>query len=295
MATALPSVRGYRMLQPLGEGGMGRVFLAEDELLGRRVAVKMIHPDFAGEGAARARFLREARAMAGVEHPHVVRVYAMGEADGQPYLVMEYVEGETLAALLTRSSPLRLDTALRIAREVAQALANLESAQLEVAKQKNARLPVVTADGAWIKQASAFPTDQYAQLTLNFSVPIFDSGEIKNRVAVAEQRRQQAELAVQEVRQSVREQVHQALVDLLTADANLQLSTEQLAASEAESNQATELYRAQELTSLEAQQAETSLADARRTVANSNVDATGKFQRAQSITAGFERQTQHAF
>jgi len=156
--------------------------------------------------------------------------------------------------------------------EVAQALANLESARLEVQKQKNARLPVITADGAWIQQRSAFPTDKYAQMSLNFSVPIFDSGEIKGKIAIAEDRRQQAELTVQEVRQSVREQVHQALVDLQTAEANLRLSTEQLAASEAESNQATELYRAQELTALEAQQAETSLADARRTVANSKLD-----------------------
>ena len=156
--------------------------------------------------------------------------------------------------------------------EVAQAVAALESARLEVQKQKNARLPVVTADGAWIQQRAAFPTDQYAQLTLNFSVPLFDSGEIRNRVAIAEQRRQQAELTVQEVRQSVREQVHQALVDLETAGANLRLSTEQLAASEAEYNQAIELYRAQELTSLESQQAETSLAETRRTVANSRLD-----------------------
>jgi len=156
--------------------------------------------------------------------------------------------------------------------EVAQALAALESARLEVQKQRNARLPVITADGAYIQQRSAFPTDKYAQMSINFSVPIFDSGEIKGKVAIAEDRRQQAELTVQEVRQSVREQVHQTLVDLQTAEANLRLSTEQLAASEAESNQATELYRAQELTALEAQQAETSLADARRTVANSKLD-----------------------
>ncbi len=156
--------------------------------------------------------------------------------------------------------------------EVAQALAALESARLEVQKQRNARLPLVTADGAYIQQRSAFPTDKYAQMSINFSVPIYDSGEIKGKVAIAEDRRQQAELTVQEVRQSVREQVHQALVDLQTAEANLRLSTEQLAASEAESNQASELYRAQELTALEAQQAETSLAEARRTVANSKLD-----------------------
>jgi outer membrane protein len=156
--------------------------------------------------------------------------------------------------------------------EVAQAETNLEIAKLEVSKQKNALLPTVTANGAWIRQRSTFPSDQYGQFSLNFSVPIYDSGQTRGRVAVAEERRRQAELTVQETRQSVREQVHQALVDLQTAEANLQLSTEQLAASEAESNQATELYRAQELTALEAQQAETSLAEARRAVANSRLD-----------------------
>jgi outer membrane protein len=166
-----------------------------------------------------------------------------------------------------------LVTAAQASRpEVAQAQANVEIARLEVAKQKNAVLPTVTADGAWIKQRAAFPTDQYGQFSIRLSVPIFDSGQIRGRVAIAEQRRQQAELTLQQVRQTVGEEVHQALVNLETAEANLQLSKEQLAAAEAEYNQATELYRAQELTSLEAQSAETSLAEARRTVANSQLD-----------------------
>jgi outer membrane protein TolC len=156
--------------------------------------------------------------------------------------------------------------------EVAQAATNLEIARLEVAKQRGAVLPTVTASGAYVKQRASFPTDQYGQLSLNFSVPIFDSGQIRSRVAIAEERRRQAELALQQVRQAVGEEVHQALVNLQTAEANLQLSKEQLAASEAEYNQATELYRAQELTSLEAESAETSLAEARRTVANSQLD-----------------------
>jgi outer membrane protein TolC len=178
--------------------------------------------------------------------------------------------GRFLPALPAESA---LVTAAQASRpEVAQAQANVEIARLEVAKQKNAVLPTVTADGAWIKQRAAFPTDQYGQFSIRFSVPIFDSGQIRGRVAIAEQRRQQAELTLQQVRQTVGEEVHQALVNLETAEANLQLSKEQLAAAEAEYNQATELYRAQELTSLEAQSAETSLAEARRTVANSQLD-----------------------
>jgi outer membrane protein TolC len=156
--------------------------------------------------------------------------------------------------------------------EVAQALANQEIARLEVGKQKGAYLPLVTADGAWIKQRAAFPTDQYGQLSLRMSVPLYSSGELKGRIVIAQERQRQAELRVQEVRQAVREQVRQALVDLETAGASLQLAREQLTAAEAEYEQATELYRAQELTSLEVESAETSLADARRAVTNSELD-----------------------
>lgn len=156
--------------------------------------------------------------------------------------------------------------------EVAQALANEEIARLEVGKQRGAYLPLVTADGAWIRQRAAFPTDEYGQLSLRLSVPIYSSGELKGRVAIAQERQRQAELRVQEVRQAVREEVRQALVDLETAGASLQLAREQLTAAEAEYAQATELYRAQELTSLEVESAETSLADARRAVTNSQLD-----------------------
>lgn len=156
--------------------------------------------------------------------------------------------------------------------EVAQVQAGLTSAQLEVAKQKGAYLPLVTADGAWINQRSSFPSDQYGQVSIRMSIPIYSSGELKGRIAVARERERQAVLRVEEVRRAVREEVHQALVDLQTAEASLQLSREQLAASEAEYQQATELYRAQELTSLEAEAAETSLAEARRVVAASKLD-----------------------
>jgi tRNA A-37 threonylcarbamoyl transferase component Bud32 len=123
MSAADPTIRGYRVLRLLGEGGMGRVYLAEDETLQRRVAIKMISPRLAGKGAAHARFLREARAMAGVEHANIVRIYGFGEAEGQAYFVMEYVEGETLSTRLDRAVRLTVAEALRIARESAQALA----------------------------------------------------------------------------------------------------------------------------------------------------------------------------
>jgi outer membrane protein TolC len=178
--------------------------------------------------------------------------------------------------------------------EVAQARLAREIARLEVGKQRGAYLPTVTADGAWINQRSTFPADQYGQLSLRFNVPVFTSGEIKGRVLTAQERERQAELQVQELEQAVREEVRQALVELETSDASLRLAREQLAAAEAEYAQANELYRAQELTSLEAESAESSLAEARRVVVSSELDrslaelrvwsATGLIKRAIPLT-----------
>jgi hypothetical protein len=106
----------------LGAGGMGAVYLAEDVTLGRRVAVKVVGGHIENDAAARARFLREARSMAAVEHPNVVHVYAYGDADGHPYLVMEYVEGETLAARIRRTGGLPVAQALDVARQASLAL-----------------------------------------------------------------------------------------------------------------------------------------------------------------------------
>lgn len=167
-------------------------------------------------------------------------------------------------ALITEAETLR--------PEVAQAETALEVARLEVLKQRGAVLPVVSAEGGWVNQRSAFPTDQYGFFRLNVNVPLYQGGEVKARTAQARERQHQAELQVEAVRQEVREQVRLALLDLETADANLRLAREQLAASEAEYEQASELYRAQEITALESEVAENSLADARRAVAVGELD-----------------------
>ena len=160
----------------------------------------------------------------------------------------------------------------RIRPEVAVAETNLEIARLEILKQRGAILPVVSAEGGWINQRSAFPTDQYGFFRLNVNVPIYQGGEVKARTAVAQERFRQAELQLQATRQVVREEVRLALLDLETTGANLRLAREQLAAAEAEYEQASELYSAQEITALEAESAETSLAEARRAVATGELD-----------------------
>lgn len=156
--------------------------------------------------------------------------------------------------------------------EVAQAQTALEVARLEVAKQRGALLPVVTGEGGWVDQKSPFPTDTYGYLTLRVNVPLYQGGEVAARVETARQRQRQAELRLAEVRQQVREEVRQALVDLETSRASLALSQEQLNAAQAEYDQASELYSAQEITALEAESAETSLAAARRAVVTSNIN-----------------------
>lgn len=111
----------YRVLSTVGEGGMGRVDLAEDVELGRRVALKTVSRASIGDEAARRRLLREASAAARLDHPFICKVYEVGERDGQPYIAMEYVEGRTLEDRL-REGPLPVPEALQLASEIAEAL-----------------------------------------------------------------------------------------------------------------------------------------------------------------------------
>jgi outer membrane protein len=156
--------------------------------------------------------------------------------------------------------------------EIREAELALEINQLEVAKQKAARLPVVRAEASYISQAAEFPASQYGSFTINLNLPIWDSGEIAAQVVTAQTRREQAEIALAERKRAVREDVLQALLDLQTAEKSLALAKDQLAAAEAEYNQSFELYRAQEATSLDLQSSEISLAAARRAVVASNLD-----------------------
>jgi serine/threonine protein kinase len=92
----------YRVVSRLGEGAMGVVVLARDELLERHVAIKLVRPELLDSVELRERFLDEARAMARITHPNVLQIHAFGEFGGAPYFVMEYVDGESLEGWLTR-------------------------------------------------------------------------------------------------------------------------------------------------------------------------------------------------
>src|ERR1051325_5079108 len=118
------TISHYRVVEKLGEGGMGIVYVAEDTLLGRRVAIKMltIKPG-QDEHHFRTRFLREARAVSALSHPHIATIHDYGETKrGQPYIVMELVRGETLGDVMASGS-LTITRALQIIQQVAEALA----------------------------------------------------------------------------------------------------------------------------------------------------------------------------
>ncbi len=113
----------YRIVAMAGRGGMGEVYRAEDLKLSQTVALKFLPESIAQDGAALARFHREVRIARQVSHPNVCRVFDIGEADGLPFLTMEYVDGEDLATLLRRIGRLPSDKAIEIARQICAGLA----------------------------------------------------------------------------------------------------------------------------------------------------------------------------
>lgn len=113
----------YRLIEGVGRGGMAEVYLAEDQRLERRVAVKVLPAAMAMEQTFRARFEREARAAAKLQHPHILPVYDYGQQDGITYLVMPYITGGSLAQVIAQArGPLPVNKAMQWADEIASAL-----------------------------------------------------------------------------------------------------------------------------------------------------------------------------
>ncbi|MBW2700167.1 MAG: protein kinase [Deltaproteobacteria bacterium] len=114
-------VEHFRIMRPLGRGGMAEVYLARDTKLGRKVALKMIRVEALGSADALERFLFEARATARFDHPNIVTVYAVGEYKGQPYVALQYLEGHSLRERMGKT-PMGVREAVRICLAVAEAL-----------------------------------------------------------------------------------------------------------------------------------------------------------------------------
>jgi tRNA A-37 threonylcarbamoyl transferase component Bud32 len=111
----------YEILSPLGAGGMGEVYRARDSRLHREVAIKILRAQVTADPMFRERFMREARTISQLTHPHICTLYDVGEHEGAPYIVFEYLDGQTLAEWLARG-PLKFDDALTIARQVLSGL-----------------------------------------------------------------------------------------------------------------------------------------------------------------------------
>src|SRR5271156_2090176 len=111
----------YEIESPLGAGGMGEVYRARDTRLDRTVAIKILPAHLSSDAHARQRFEREARTISSLNHPHICHLYDIGAQDGADFIVMEFLEGETLASRLHKG-PLQLEQCLKIAIELCEGL-----------------------------------------------------------------------------------------------------------------------------------------------------------------------------
>lgn len=136
----------YRLLEKVGEGAMAVVYRAEDLLLGRTVALKLLRPEYAADPRRRAVFLQEARATARLVHPHVATVFDAGEAEGTPYLVMEFVEGVSLKTIIEQTAPLPVERALALASQILAALEAAHTHHLVHCDVKPQNVLVAAAD-----------------------------------------------------------------------------------------------------------------------------------------------------
>jgi eukaryotic-like serine/threonine-protein kinase len=136
----------YVLLDLIGQGGMGRVYLAQDTRLNRPVALKILSAERLSKPRSIARFEREARVGAQLQHENLVRIYDFGESKGRRYLVMEYIEGKTIATLIAQQGPMPPVTAARLVRQVALGLDHAHRKGL-IHRDVNPHNILVTHDG----------------------------------------------------------------------------------------------------------------------------------------------------
>jgi serine/threonine protein kinase len=142
-----PRVGRYRIDRPLPQGGMGTLYLAYDTALDRVVVVKMIRADI-DSASLRERFEREARALSGFRHPNIVTIHDYGQVDGQPYLVMEYIDGESVAELIARKAELPLARKVEIMDQLCAAVAYVHRAKMVHRDLKPANIMIDGQTGA---------------------------------------------------------------------------------------------------------------------------------------------------
>lgn len=145
MPLDIEAIKHYQILNRLGKGGMGEVYLAQDTVLNRKVAIKTLLEDLERDPQSRMRFLREARAAAALDHPFICKVYETGEAEEKAYIVMEFIEGQTLHQKLEEQS-LSMIEAIQITLEIAEALDKAHSSNIIHRDLKPANI-ILTPEG----------------------------------------------------------------------------------------------------------------------------------------------------
>jgi serine/threonine protein kinase len=174
----LGTLGDYEVLEVIGQGGMGVVLKAFDPALHRLVAIKVMSPVLAGSATARKRFTREARAAAAVSHDHVVTVYGVDEVNGLPFLVMQYVAGESLQARLERRVPLELAEVVCIGLQAAAGLAAAHARGLIHRDIKPANILLQKDEGGRMKEEQSKGTSDSSFILhpSSFHVKITDFG-----------------------------------------------------------------------------------------------------------------------
>src|SRR5690348_12258271 len=188
---------GFRVESLLGEGAMGRVYLAEETATGRRVALKVLAAELARDERFRRRFLRETELAARLDHPHVVATLGSGAEDATLYLAMEYVDGSDLRKLLRQEAPLEPERALELVEQVASALDAAHAAGLVHRDVKPGNILVaMTPDGEQayvcdfglarhVSSASSLTMDRGFVGTIDYVSPEqIETGEVDSRADV---------------------------------------------------------------------------------------------------------------
>lgn len=176
----------FRLLRLLGQGGMADVYLAEQISLKRQVALKVLRSDLVSDEVYLQRFQQEATAAAALNHPHIVQVYAIGEADGLHYIAQEYVHGLNLRDYLRRNGPPDAATAVRIMRQAADALQAAAEAGIVHRDVKpenlliNARGDVKIADFGLAQLSRSGERLQLTQIGMTMGTPLYMSPEQVN-------------------------------------------------------------------------------------------------------------------
>ena len=172
------------ILSPIGAGGMGEVYRASDTRLARTVAIKVIRSQSTVSPEFQDRFAREARAISALDHPHICALYDVGHDDGLDYLVIQYLEGETLAERLGRlPQPLPLDETLRHARQIAEALGaahrkNIVHRDLKPGNVMLTKSGIKLLDFGLAKLVARAPAGEVASIATLTSPPVTGEGKI---------------------------------------------------------------------------------------------------------------------